>query len=74
MGLFGRKKDTIDLRETVDLREPVNFVFGFPTRCPTCGDKGYLDHIDPFKQTQYEHCKGCGEKWALTEEEIATLA
>ena len=26
------------------------FEFGFPTRCPSCGDRGYLDHIDPFKR------------------------
>jgi uncharacterized protein (DUF983 family) len=73
MGLFGKKKDTIDLRDTVDLRAPIAFEFGFPTRCPACGDRGYLDHIDPFKKVQYEHCKACGEKWQLTESEVATL-
>lgn len=75
MGLFSKKKsESIDLTEKIDLRTPAAFEFGFPTRCPSCGDRGFLDHIDPFKRVQYEHCKGCGEKWQLAEEEVASLA
>lgn len=74
MGLFRKKAQVIDLRDEIDLRTPAPFEFGFPTRCPTCGDRGFLDHIDPFKRKQYEHCKGCGAKWELTEDEIAALS
>lgn len=75
MAMFGKKaaKEPIDLRDSVDLRTSPRFEFGFPTRCATCNDRGYLDHIDPFKRIQYEHCKGCGAKWELAEAEIAAL-
>ena len=77
MGFFSRKKDApeeVDLREVVDLREPVRFEFGFPTRCPACNSRGYLDHIDPFKRKQFEHCTACGLQWDLEEAEILALS
>ena len=72
MGLFSKKKPhVIDLRDGVATRAP--FVFGYPTRCPECGSRGYLDHIDPFKRIQYEHCPSCSAKWELAEEVIHAL-
>ena len=42
-------------------------------RCPSCESRGYLDHIDPFKRIQYEHCPSCFTKWQLTEDELVAL-
>jgi hypothetical protein len=73
MGLFSKKPSppVIDLRESAP--KPAPFVFGYPTRCPSCGNRGYLDHIDPFKRIQFEHCPSCFTKWELAEEELLAL-
>lgn len=74
MGLFKRKpQQVIDLRERVaGPSASTIFEFGFPTRCPECGSRGYLDHIDPFKRVQFEHCPSCWAKWETSEEELLT--
>ena len=74
MGLFSKKQPqpVIDLREQ-EVAKPAPFLFGYPTRCPSCGERGYLDHIDPFKHKQYEHCPSCFTKWELAEDEIHAL-
>lgn len=78
MGLFGRKKgepQVIDLRETVEakvVRGPI-LEFGFPTRCPECGGRGYLDRVDIRHRTQFEHCPSCFARWERSEEEILAL-
>lgn len=74
MGLFSKKPTpphVIDLRESAP--KAPQFVFGYPTRCPACGSRGYLDHIDPFKRIQFEHCPSCLTKWELAEDELAAL-
>ena len=75
MGIFKKKQPdvVIDLRESARPRQRVLFEFGFPTRCPSCNERGYLDHIDPFKRIQYEHCPACFAKWERTEADIAAL-
>ena len=76
MGLFKRSVEPgIDLRVKVDLREPTAapFEFGFPTRCPSCGGRGYIDHIDPHEREQFEHCPSCFTKWRQTEDEVLAL-
>lgn len=75
MGIFRRKQDVpdvIDLRDSVVARTP-SFEFGFPTRCGECGGRGYLDHIDPYRRVQFEHCVDCGAKWEHSEDELLTL-
>ena len=74
MGLFSKKRTQpeIDLREP-EPTGPAPFIFGYPTRCPACSSGGFLDHIDPFKKVQYEHCPVCLTKWELAEEEILAL-
>lgn len=49
------------------------FEFGFPTTCPACSGRGYLDHIDPFRRVQFEHCTTCFTKWETTEDELLSL-
>lgn len=74
MGLFSKKQQppVIDLREQAKSK-PTPYAFGFPTRCPSCGDRGYLDHIDPYKRVQYEHCPACFTKWELAEDELLAM-
>lgn len=74
MGLFKHKKpEVVDLREAARPPQRIMFEFGFPTRCPSCGDRGYLDHIDPFKRIQFEHCPTCSAKWEYAETDFAAL-
>jgi hypothetical protein len=72
MGLFGRKKQeaVVDLR----LPEPVpaKLEFGMPTRCPSCGEPGYLDSIDLTERRMYQHCPSCFTKWETTEAELTS--
>jgi hypothetical protein len=74
MGIFKHKQPAvIDLREQPPAPRRPRFEFGFPTQCSSCGDHGYLDHIDPFKRIQFEHCPSCFARWEHTEAEIAEL-
>ena len=74
MGLFKHKKpEVIDLREAANPPRRIVYEFGFPTQCPSCGERGYLDHIDPFKHIQFEHCPVCFAKWEYAESDFATL-
>jgi hypothetical protein len=70
MGLFSRKQaeepELIDLREA----EPAKAQWGSPVPCPTCDGRGYLDHIDPFKEIMFLHCTECGHKYEVTRAEI----
>jgi uncharacterized protein (DUF983 family) len=48
----------------IDLREsPPQAVWGLPSRCPECGDFGYLDRIDVVNEVMYQHCPACWHKW-----------
>ena len=75
MGWFrktgGRGEDpvVIDLRETA----PSKPAWGSPLPCPACGGRGYLDHIDPFKDVMYQHCTGCQERYAVTKADFDAL-
>lgn len=74
MGLFRRNRgvpDVIDLRDGAS--RSLSFEFGFPTRCGECGGRGYLDHIDPYRRVQYEHCTSCGAKWEHSEDDVLAL-
>lgn len=74
MGLFSRRAEpnVIDLRDHAG-RKGLVFQFGFPTRCPQCDGRGYLDHIDPHRNVQTEHCTECGFRWQTTEAEVVAL-
>lgn len=69
MGIFNRKKRrdaTLDLRDeaVIDLTatQPPT-IWGFPSRCPECGDYGYLDRIDLRLEVMYQHCPTCWHRW-----------
>jgi hypothetical protein len=44
--------------------------WGRPSRCPQCGGRGYLDHIDMVDRVMFEHCTECGHKWEITQAQI----
>lgn len=65
MGLLRRKREP----EVIDLREPKAPPapkWGSPVPCPSCHGRGYLDHIDPFKEVMYLHCIECSAKYEVT--------
>ena len=67
MGLF-RRRNSQDAQDEVDLREPETVIrLGYPSDCPQCGHRGYLDHIDLRAHQQHEHCVQCGHRWTVTE-------
>lgn len=76
MGFFRRRaRDSdpvVDVRDDteIDLRSPASdedappaAVWGLPTRCPACGDFGYLDRIDVVAEVMFQHCPTCWHKW-----------
>lgn len=81
MGLFRRKHEpaeptadqTAD-EPVIDLRErtaaPGELVWGMPSRCPECGDFGYLDVVDVERRVMHQHCPTCWARWQITEAEI----
>ena len=67
MGIFSKKTsaaEVIDLREQKD--EVTRPQWGSPVPCPSCRGRGYLDHIDPYKEIMYLHCTDCFAKYELT--------
>jgi Zn ribbon nucleic-acid-binding protein len=74
MGLFSRKSAAEVPSEVIDLRapEPAKAQWGSPVPCPACTGRGYLDHIDPFKEIMFLHCTECGHKYEVTRAEIGT--
>ena len=70
MGLFNRKR--AEVTKVIDLRDPqaAKPSWGSPTPCPACSGRGYLDHIDPFRQVMFMHCTKCDTKYERTKAEI----
>ncbi len=70
MALFSSKK--APSAEVIDLRveQPARPQWGSPVPCPSCDGRGYLDHIDPFKEIMFLHCTQCGHKYELTKAEM----
>lgn len=69
MGLRRRKREpqvVIDLREP----DPAPPLWGSPIPCPSCSGRGYLDHIDPFKEIMFLHCTQCGARYDVAKAEL----
>ena len=78
MGLFSRNKD--EASPVIDLREPepaeperTKPVWGSPVPCPECSGRGYLDHIDPFREVMFMHCTDCYAKYEMTRGEMTPV-
>ena len=70
MGMFSRKQQETD--EVIDLREqaPVEPKWGSPVPCPSCSGRGYLDHIDPYREIMYLHCIECFAKFEVAKADL----
>lgn len=70
MALFNRKKEAPS--EVIDLREPAPLrpQWGSPVPCPQCSGRGYLDHIDPYREVMYQHCTECLAKYEVSRAEL----
>ena len=52
----------------IDLRDPVPQAtpqWGSPLPCTECSGRGYLDHIDPYREIMFMHCTQCFAKYEL---------
>lgn len=69
MGLLRRRTEP---EVVIDLREPVAAPpeWGSPVPCPECSGRGYLDHIDPFREIMYLHCTECAHRYEVTKAQI----
>ncbi|MCX7620900.1 MAG: response regulator [Acidimicrobiales bacterium] len=48
-----------------------SIVFGAPTRCPDCGDYGFIDRVDPRAARVDNRCLTCGALWVITRRALA---
>lgn len=74
MALFRRHQPQPDT--VIDLRDPQPapvIQWGSPVPCPTCSGRGYLDHIDPYREIMYLHCIQCFEKYEISKAAIDSL-
>jgi uncharacterized protein (DUF983 family) len=44
--------------------------WGMPSRCPECGDFGYLDRVDLVSEVMFQHCPTCWSKWQITKADV----
>ena len=73
MGFLRRKQEPaamIDLREPVAEPAPSAPEWGSPVPCPSCASRGYLDHIDPYREIMYLHCVECFTKYEISRAEL----
>jgi len=75
MGLFNRKT-THEVDQVIDLREPepAKPMWGSPVPCPECSGRGYLDHIDPFREIMFIHCTQCYAKYEVARADMGVEA
>lgn len=71
MGLL-RRKAGAHKPHVIDLRDPdpARAEWGSPVPCPECSGRGYLDHIDPFREVMYLHCTRCEARYEISKAEI----
>ena len=71
MALFSRKK--AESSRIIDLRDPApsNAKWGSPVPCPECSGRGYLDHIDPYREIMFIHCTQCNAKYEVARADMA---
>lgn len=47
--------------------------FGAPTRCPSCGDFGFIHGVDHAKGATFNECFSCGAQWVVTRRGLRAL-
>lgn len=78
MGLFNKKSTTdhllgaiaseVQVVRDVLLHSPprTTLTFGAPTRCPGCGDFGFVKSVEHGRGVCSNHCFGCHRDWVVT--------
>jgi CheY-like chemotaxis protein len=79
MGLFKRKNeddpeaDQRLVRECETVRAILRHYspgtrlhFGAPSRCPNCGDYGFVQGVNKLEGSSHNHCFGCQADWVIT--------
>jgi CheY-like chemotaxis protein len=44
----------------------MKLTFGAPTRCPECGDYGFVQGVNRSEGVSYNHCFGCQADWVIS--------
>jgi len=84
VGLFQKKQATEGPSAAQRLAEQVETVraimrhyapgmrlnFGAPTRCPECGDYGFVQGVNRGEGVSYNHCFGCQADWIISIEAL----
>ncbi len=80
---FGKRQrnDEVDLSLALEVdtvervlrhcREGTRIVFGAPTRCPACGDYGFVERVDVTKVDN--RCLTCGGTWVITRRALVAV-
>jgi hypothetical protein len=72
-----RGKGPVDRPSIPGTRRPhqrTELEWGMPSRCPKCGDYGYLDHIDLVDEVMRQHCPTCWYKWTISRQQVDEAA
>ena len=74
MAMLRRKK--AQSPEIIDLRDPAPSKpeWGSPVPCPSCGGRGYVDHIDLDSEMMSLHCTECMERYDLAKADFGPSA
>ena len=70
MALFSRKKDSSPRSSTSVNRSRSSRSGAHRCPCPQCSGRGYLDHIDPYREVMFQHCTECFAKYEVTRAEL----
>ena len=54
-----------------ELSEGASPRWGFPTPCPVCGKRGYVDAVSVRVNRMSQHCSECGARWDVAREDCA---
>lgn len=75
MGWFRKGRKDRGGTVVIDLRDPAPATpqWGSPLPCPDCNGRGYLDHIDPFKDIMYIHCTSCQLRYTVAKEDLDAI-
>ena len=69
-----RGDGALEIPDVIDLRTPgpsrAEIQWGLPSRCPECGDYGYLDQIDLVNEVMRQHCPTCWHRWETSKADI----
>jgi hypothetical protein len=69
----GTDSEVIDLTDEKAEEVEPTVIWGRPSKCPACGESGYLDRIDLVQRMMYQHCPSCLHRWDIHESATVRL-